>query len=204
MICIDCLKTCTKCSQLICIGCLTKCSKCNLEYCNSCCRICNKCNSAHCANCYASWYDGNKTITKSKSDDWFHYISRCPISGPFKVKAKIRDPNHHLFIGLQLNSGSNQNVLQGLTAANKGYSFWSANGYKTQFMSGQTNTSYGSAPGTDEFVIEMIYSVSKELSFVVNNQNYGTAFSLGDGHWFLLFSAAYANTCCEIQSVEFL
>ena len=170
--------------------------------------MCNKCNSAHCANCFAVWYDGNKSLTKSTQAPWEHYISRCPISGPFKVKAKLRDPNHQLFIGLQLNSGSNQNVLQdnSLNIANKGFSFYSNAGYKTQFTTGSSwpHWDYDQKPGTDEFTIEMIYSASKELSFIVNNQKYGTAFSLGDGHWFLLFTAYYANICCEIQSVEFL
>ena len=192
---------------MMCGVCQKTCTKCNLEYCNSCCRICTKCNSAHCANCYGVWYDGNKTKTQVSYDgNYYHYISRCPISGPFKVKAKIKDPGHSLFIGLQLNSGSNQNILQdySLDKANKGYSFHSGNGQKYQFMNDHTGLAYGKIPGTDEFVIEMIYSASKELSFVVNNQNYGTAFSLGDGHWFLLFTAYYANSSCEIQSVEFL
>ena len=183
---------------------MNKCTKCNLEYCNSCCRICDKCKSAHCANCFAVWYDGNKSITHTKDSNWIHYINRCPISGPFKVKAKIKDPNHNLFIGLQLNNGSNQNITQGWENI-KGYSFNSNGGNKSQFSTNSSgNSGYGKAPGVDEFIIELIYSASKELSFIVNNQNYGTAFSLGDGHWFLLFTAHWASASCEIQSVEFL
>jgi len=196
-ICNECKKVCEKCGE-VCKNEVKKCEKCNIIYCTGC-----KC------NCYKEkllWYNGARNLKSSENKHWNKFLSNIYIDGPLIIKLHVKDfvqtdNDYKVIVGLEKYTNGNKNLLNddGLAKTGTAYGI-SFNHYKFFLNFAYKYESYGAKINSGD-EIKIIYDKSKNISFEVNDNSYGIAYSNCEGP-FYLFCYSYAQVELEIVSCD--